>query len=168
MSPSPQELPPDAAQRAADVFEFLAKLAGSAAIVWGFIAKVLKPYNDWRRRRLVEAIRSALKEELEVISRLEARDEKLDLVLERQSQIFEEMDLFMLVTGDAAERLDELQGLLDEVGFASPDRRIEVGDRRAAEYDRRRAASLALEQLSQRLTARRRGEPIDRHRGVAS
>lgn len=163
-SPVPQ-LTPDDADRIADVIEFLAKLAGGLAIVWGFIAKVLKPYVDWRRRRLVEAIRSALKAELEVISRLEERDEKIDIVLDRQSQIFEEMDLFMLVAGDAAERLDEVQGLLDEVGFASPERRTEVGDRRAAAVDRRRAAGLALEQLSHRLTARRRGEPIDRGRG---
>lgn len=138
------DVPPDAPQRAAEVLEFLAKLAGALAIVWGFIAKVAKPFVDWRRRRLQEAIRDALRADLDPLRELPSR---VELALERQDQVFDEIDLFLEVIADNRDRINEINGFLDEVGFASRDRR---------HAERRRTADEAFDELQGRLRSRRR------------
>jgi hypothetical protein len=152
-APGP-DLPPDAAQRAADTIEFIAKLAGSLAVVWAFIAKVGKPFTEWRRKQLTAAIREALATELAAIAKIPERDEevnaKLMLALERQGQIFDELDLFVMVVAEGRERMDDLSELLDETGFASRERRRNP--------DRRHAADQALTELQGRLVSRRRRE----------
>lgn len=154
MNPPVQDLPPDPAQRVADTVEFLARIAGAALIVWGFIAKAGKPYFQWRQKQFSATIRAVLKEELACLAQLTAREEeinaKLDLALERQERVFDELDLFVAVLADSRDRLDEVKDLLNEAGYASRDRRIHS--------DRRVAADEAMAELQGRLRGRRRQE----------
>lgn len=145
MNPPSPQLDPDAAQRALDVVEFLAKLGGGLLIVWGFIARVAKPFVDWRRKRLQDAIRDALKADLDPLREL---PDRVRLALERQDQVFDEIDLFVAVMSDHRERLEEFSGLLDEVGLASRDRRVNA--------ERQRLADDAFAELQGRLRSRRR------------
>lgn len=155
------DLPPDTQQRVADTVELFVKLAGALGIVWAFLVKVAKPYREWRHRQLTAAIRTALQPELKVVSELAAANNsvsaKLMLALERQSEIFDEFDLFVVVVADNRDRMEEMKELLDEAGFASRDRRQHA--------DRRRRADEAMEQLQGRLIARRRKEDELRNLG---
>ena len=147
MNPPPPDLPPDATQRAADVVEFLATVAGSLLIVWGFIARIAKPFVDWRRDRLRDAIRDALKADLDPLRALPSQVKR---ALDRQDQVFDEIDLFVAVIADNRERLDDISSLLDEVGYASRDRRTST--------ERRQLADDAFAELQGRLRSRRRKE----------
>lgn len=142
------EIPQDAAQRAADVLEFLGKAAGSLALLWAFIAKVGKPYIEWRGKRRALEIRSALKTELDCIGKMPEIERDLQLILERQNRVFDELDLIGGIATENHERLDEFRELMDAVGFASR-------DRRDAE-DRRQHVTDALRELNDRRNARRR------------
>lgn len=152
----PPQLTPEMQGRIADVAEWLVKVGGSLALMWGFLARVAKPYVEWRKRKLVESIREAVQPELTVMTSLKADHQaivkKLDVSLARQSELFDEIELFITVIADHHDRLEEVRELLDEAGFASRDRR-DPPDR---ERDRRRAADLALEELQGRLRRRRR------------
>jgi hypothetical protein len=154
VNPPPPELPPDAAQRAADTVEYLAKFAGSLGALWLFVAKVAKPFTEWRRKQLTAAIREAMAPELAAIAEIPDRDRevnaKLMLSLERQGQVFDELDLFVLVVADLKDRHDETNELLDAAGFGSRERR--------RGHERRQAADDALAELQGRLVSRRRRE----------
>lgn len=162
MNPPAPDLPPDSAQRVLDIAEFLAKFVGSLAAVWIFLRRGGKPAIEWYRKRRIEVIREALKPELDCIAGLPARDErtdaKLDLSLERQSRIFDELDLLLVVVADGRERQDETNDLLDEV-FATADRRQST--------TRRQAAEAALAELQGRVISRRRREEELRSPGGA-
>lgn len=144
----------DGAELVGAVVEFLAKVAGSLLIVWGFIVRVWKPFVEWRRRRLTDAIRLALKAELEAMAGLPERDQalldKVNLALDRQEQVFSEIDLFVIVMADSRDRMDEVTDLLNVSGFASRDRRP------VERTDRRRHADEAMAELQGQLRARRR------------
>lgn len=153
-APAP-DLPPDTAERVADIMEYTAKTAVSLSAVWAFIALIARPFTEWRRKRLREAIREALKPELAAIADMPAREtetnRKLDIALRRQDQVFDEIDLFVLVVADNRERLAEMQDLLDSTaGLTAGDRR------RNAPGARRRLADEALQELQGKLRARRR------------
>lgn len=148
MAPSPQDLPPDSAERIGDVLEFGAKAALSVGAIWALIARVFKPLAEWTRKRRALAIRAALAPELAVIAALPEREEKLDLALERQDRVFDEIDLFVTVMADNRERLDEMNDLLNAHGFASRDRR--------SASERRQFADEAMAELQGRMVARRR------------
>lgn len=151
MTPNAPQIPPDAAKHVGDVLEFGGKAAVALGAMWAFVIGVVKPYSAWRSKRRADEIRAALKPELDAIARLIAREEetdkKLDLVIDRQTQVFDEIDLFMVVVADNRERLDETNGLLDEV-FSSRDRRVHSA--------RRQAADVALAELQGRVRMRRR------------
>lgn len=157
MNPPVQDLPPDTAERVGDVLEWGGKLAVSLAAIWAFIAKIGKPYFAWRQRMRQQMIRSALTEELDCIKRMttkqEETDHKIDLVLERQTVTFEDMELFLDIAHGIKERQDEVSDLLDEVGLASRDRRE---GREGRDEDRRSRVSTALDALQDRRKARRR------------
>lgn len=152
MNPPPPDVSPEAAQRVANALEWLAKFAGSLLALWLFIARVGKPYFEWRDRQRATTIRAVLREELACLATISEREEangkKLDLALARQDQVFGEIDLFVTVMADNRDRIDELNELLNEAGYASRDRRIAA--------DRRRAADEAMAELQGRLRGRRR------------
>lgn len=149
-APGPQ-IPPEAAKHVGDVLEFGGKAAVALGAIWAFVIGVVKPYSAWRSKRRAAEIRAALEPELKIIAALRDREEevdrKLQLTLDRQSQVFDELELFLVVVGDNRDRQNETNALLDEV-FASPDRRVNGV--------RRQAADEALEQLQGRVRMRRR------------
>lgn len=155
MNGAAPDLPPDPAQSALNVLEFLAKAAGAAVIVWGFIKTVGKPYFEWRQRRLNEAITIVLKKELHEHT-MEMAD-RIDLALARQDRVFEEIDLLVVVMADDRDRHDEMTELLNTQGMASKNRRVHA--------DRRQAADEAMAELQGRLRSRRRKtDEIDEER----
>jgi hypothetical protein len=151
--PAPQ-LPPDVGQHLGDVLEYAAKAAVSVGALWAFIAKIAKPFVEWRRHRLTVAIRAALGPELKMVAEIKASEEErgelVKLALERQSQLFSEMELFLVVVAEARDRLDDFSALLDEVGFSSRNRRAETTG------DRRRMSDEAMAQLQGIVRMRRR------------
>lgn len=146
-APGP-ELSPEQVQRVGSVLEYSAKAAVSAGVLWAFFAKIAKPFVKWWSARRAVEIRLALKSELDCMNRMPDLEEAIKAVLERQTAMFEEMDLFMVVANENHERLDEFRDLMDEVGLASRDRR-EVADRR-------QQVTGALKELYERRQGRRR------------
>lgn len=132
--------------RAADTLEFLARIAGAGLIVWGFVAKVGKPYFEWRQRKLNEAITAVLK--LSLAGYTKEITDKIDIALERQTRVFEEVDLLVVVLADNRDRMDEMKEMLDGAGFSSRNRRVHA--------DRRIAADEAMAELQGRIRGRRR------------
>ncbi len=146
MNPPAPQLPPDGADRLADILELLTKAAGLFALAGAFIQWAIKPYIKWRRARLTEAITAALEPAMQTA--LEPLKGPVMLSLERQNLIFDELDLFITIVAEHQDRQDETNTLLDEVGLASHDRRV-------SETRRRRAVE-ALEELQGRARMRRR------------
>jgi hypothetical protein len=146
---------PDLTQRALDVAEWSAKLAAAAAAVWAIVEKVGKPYAEWRRRQLAAVIRDVLKEPLAQLEALDDREkeifELLTRVLARQDQLFRDIDAFITIATTNKDRLDEMNELLDALGFSS-ERRMDV--------DRRERVEQLLRDLSVRQTARKRFEDL--------
>ena len=140
---------PELSKRALDTLELWAKVAGSLTALALFVHKILKPYQDWRRKSLADLIREVLKEELEKLDAVVDREEEvfvqLGRVLARQDALFADIDAFLEIGSDNRERLDEVNGLLDKIGLTS--------DRRAG--DRGRFDEL-MEQLHDRRNQRRR------------
>lgn len=147
---------PELTQRALDVAEWTAKLAAAAAAVWAIVEKVGKPYADWRRRQLAIVIREVLKEPLAQLETLGDREkeifELLTRVLARQDQLFKDIDAFILIATTNKDRLDEVNELLDALGFTT--------DRRDGDSDRRNKVELLLRDLNARQTARKRYEDL--------
>jgi flagellar biosynthesis/type III secretory pathway M-ring protein FliF/YscJ len=144
-APPPSD--PEITARVADVLELLAKVAGAAAIVWGFLAKVAKPWIEWRRatkakaRKELEAqMREWFKEELTQFGLISAVVPRIDV-------LFEDHDLLLELALDNRERHDETNELLDFLGFTS--------DRRTSD-DRREKVSQMVHTLAERRRDRRR------------
>lgn len=128
MNPPPStDLDRETIQRASDVVEFLAKTGGSLALIWAFIAKVWKPYQEWRRRNMTMLMREVLKNELAQLSSLISREEgcadKIEGLVGQISELFTEHDLLLDVVYDNRDRIDETNDLLDAVGLAN-ERRV--------------------------------------------
>lgn len=115
------------AARAGDVLEFWAKAAGVALALWQLVERVGKPYFAWRQKRFDASIRAVLKAELECINSVVEREEEikglLERIIERQDEIFADIDLFIEVAQDNRDRHDETAELLNALGYSSKDRR---------------------------------------------
>jgi hypothetical protein len=116
------------AERVADTLELLAKGGGLLAMLWAFIARVLKPYHDHRREALARTIREVMMPVL--------------------APILEDHDLLLEIALDNRDRHDEVNELLDALGFTT--------DRRTSE-ERREEVAQMIHLLSDRRRARRRG-----------
>lgn len=142
---------PEFTKRALDVAEWVAKLAAAVAAVWALVEKVGKPYANWRRGQLAAAIHEVLKEPLAQLEAMAEREreifELLGRVLARQDQLFRDIDTFITIATMNQDRLDEVNELLDALGFTS--------DRRA-DSDRRAQVEHLLRDLSLRQKARKR------------
>lgn len=153
MSPQPEQ---EIAQRAGDILEFWAKAAGVALAIWQLVERVGKPYFSWRQKRFEASIRAVLKKELECIDGVKEREEEikslLERVIERQDEIFADLDLFIEVAQDNRDRHDETTELMNALGFASRDRRA-GGERRE---DRTAHIDTLMGELRGRAVERRR------------
>lgn len=153
MSPTVPTPDPTISKRALDVIQWLATVAGSLAILWGFMAKVGKPFVEWRRRRMAEVIREVLTAELSRLDGICDREEQIldgyQKVLARQEAIFRDLDMLIEIALDNRDRLDEMNALMDELGLSSRDRR-----ERAIDVDN------MIDTLNERRKARRRKLPI--------
>lgn len=161
MNPAvPPQLDPHTAKAVNDVIEYGGKAAVSLAAIVGFFRLVAQPIMNWRsaardRRKKAEAelIRSVLAEEIQKLDAICAREETVldeyQKVISRQEQIFRDLDILLEVALDNRDRLDEMNSLLDEVGFCSRDRR-----------DRESDVILMVEGLLERRKQRRRKLPL--------
>jgi hypothetical protein len=158
--------PPDAetARVLNDVLEWGGKAAVSLASIWGFVALIAKPFMEWRKRRdgerrreLAVEIHDILKPELERLEKVGLCADRIEMVLQRQSALFSDIDDFLSIAHTNVERLDEMNDLLDAVGFST--------DRRVDDEQRAHVAHL-LSTLRDRQRARRRGDdpPPEGHR----
>lgn len=124
-----------ASERIASTLELLAKAGGILGMLWAFLAKVAKPLIAWWRESQAKTIRTVLAPQLEKLDRLIEQEDgctqRMERVLERVGEVFEEFDLVMAVTTYTQERQDETNDLLDEV-FAL-DRRIDPVRRKRVE-----------------------------------
>lgn len=145
---NPPAAPPDPefTKRALDFAEFGAKLVVALGAMWAFVVKIVKPYSDWRKQRLAAELREILKPELDRLERLGACADRIEIVLERQSAMFNDIDDFMLIARTNTERIDETNDLLDEVFHL--DRRVNA--------DRRKVIDTILADLAHRQQNRRR------------
>lgn len=128
---------PDLAAHALSVGEFLVKLAGIVGALWVALMKIWKPYQTWRRSHYRELTKDVLAPELKQLDELTGLRVLCERILEgqkrfgeRQDQIFEEMDHFHLVAQENSDRHDEMNLLLDEVGFTSDRRRATAKEQR--------------------------------------
>lgn len=130
--------PPDAeiAGRVASTVELWAKIAGSGAIIWGFLEKVAKPYYRWRREAQGRIIREILAPELAQLAQFKDQEDgcarRLEVVLRHLQELFGDHDNLYLVAMDNRERIDETNELLDSMGFSSshhhPDRAAYIAE----------------------------------------
>lgn len=145
-----QEIDPHIAERLASVFEFLTKLGGVVGALWVAIAKVAKPYQEWRRQHLAATMREVFAPELKVLADAVASEhscaDRMDRVLARQEALFDDFDLQLVIVADTRERQDETNALLDEV--LSLERRIDD--------ERRQEVKKMIDTLHDRRAARRR------------
>jgi hypothetical protein len=118
---------PHLSERAADTIELLVKAGGLMGMLWAFIARVLKPYHEYRQQQLARTIRSVVAPMLE--------------------PILKDHDVLVEIALDNRERHDETNGLLDFLGFTS--------DRRTNE-ERREEVSQMVHALTERRRERRR------------
>jgi len=151
-APPPSEL----SKHALDLADYFARLVGGLAALWVAVSKIAKPYTAWRRRHFAEIIKDVLSTELEQLGRVVNRDgelrEWLEKIYHRQERIFEEMDLFLAVSQENHDRVDELNGLLDAMGLTS-ERRMDA--------TRRERVDQLLAGLNARQVARARGADDD-------
>jgi hypothetical protein len=130
-APAPTD--PQIAEKVASVVELYAKIAGALGAVWLGLAKVAKPYQEWKREHLATTMRDIFAAELtQLAEAVEAETscaERMAKVLQRQEDLFDEFDLVIAVVHDTRDRQDETNQLLDALAFTS-DRRSN-GDRRA-------------------------------------
>lgn len=137
---------PETIQRASDVIETLAKVAGSLGIVWAFVAKVLVPYRRWKDAHRAREIREALKPELDAFADLLHPDEGWKARLDRVEKT---LDKLVPLALDNQNRHDETNELLDALGFTS--------DRRGGKERREQELREMVEELnSERRHFRRR------------
>lgn len=153
MTPTPTSA--DAMKRLLDTLETWVKLGGALAALWLFIRRVLKPFIEWRRKSLAILIKEILKDELNRLDSVGAREDEvfrlLGRVLARQDEFFKDVDAFILIATHNTERIDEVNDLLDASGYAS--------ERRSGE-DRRNVEG-QMQQLLERRRLRRRLQTDD-------
>lgn len=144
----------DLSSRALGVVEFWAKFAGGAAIVWGFVVKIVKPLMDWRRKRMSDMIRAALKPELDLLqgnsTQMQEIAEDVSRMAQRQEEVYMEIDSLLEIAQDNRDRHDETADLLNAMGLSS--------DRRLA--DRRQRVEELFEGLNDRRKERRRRDDV--------
>lgn len=152
IQPTTQAITPGA--HALDVLTFATKAALAFAAFWVAMSKIVKPlykwwreYGDARRKALAAEIREILQPELEKLSLISSCNSRLDVVILRQKALFVDIDDFLQVARNNTERVDEINGLLDVVGFST--------DRRSDD-DRRRRIDVVLNALTERQKSRRR------------
>lgn len=149
---------PEIAGRIASTIELWAKIAGGVIGIWALLAKVWKPYVEWRREQLSKQMRETFAHELaqlddlrrdlkEIVDNEHGCAEKMEIIVTRQEQVFEEFDLVAAIMRDIHYRADETNDLLDAMGFTS--------DRRSSE-DKKRDVEVMLARLQVRQTERRR------------
>lgn len=145
-------LPPEANDRALDIIEFLTKFSGALLALWAFLAKVGKPYVEWRRRHLAEMMRDVLKDELAAMRRFTEQEDlcaqRLDHATARIEEIVEEHDMVVQAVHSIAETQEEMWDLLTALGLHANERR--TGDDRRVHLDE------MLTDLSERRRSRRR------------
>lgn len=141
MTPAVPPPEPSTQQRLIELADYLARVVAAVGGLWVFVEKVAKPYSEWRKKRederrkaLALEIRDILKPELEQLAQLPACTERIEVVLLRQSALFEDIDAFLHIAGSNTDRLDEVNDLMDAVGFTSGDRRVD--DERRVEVQR--------------------------------
>jgi hypothetical protein len=142
------------AAHAYDVLTFATKLLLAFSAFWLATSKVVKPlyqwwrsYGDARRRALATEMREILKPELDKLTLISTCNDRLDVVILRQKALFVDIDDFLHVARNNSDRLDEVNELLDAVGFST--------DRRGNDERRKRVEDL-LNGLAERQRARRR------------
>lgn len=144
---------PELNDRLASIVEFFIKLSGGFVAVYAVVEKIGKPYFEWRKERLAQEIRKVLAPELERLGQLSICNERLEVVLDRQSALFRDIDNFIVIATTNTERIDETNDLLDEVFHL---------DRRSDGVKRQQIDQL-LKDLAERQRARKRHEDSDEH-----
>jgi hypothetical protein len=124
---NPPSSDPQLSERAADTIELLVKAGGLLGMLWAFMEKVLKPFQERRKDRTARAIRDAMVPVL--------------------GPILEDHDTLVEIALDNRERHDETNELLDLLGFCA--------DRRTSD-DRREKMTAMVESLAERRRERRR------------
>lgn len=110
---------PQITERAASTVELLIKSGSLLGMLWLGVTKVLKPYHDYRRNSLKAAMAEILEPTMAKMN--EAIDKEADcaerqtVVYERQTALFEDIDLFLKLAEDSHARHDETNGLLDQL-----------------------------------------------------
>jgi hypothetical protein len=149
---APMPSDPENAVRALDIIEFLTKFSGALLALWAFIAKVGKPYVEWRRRHMAELMREVLKEELAALARVTSQEElcaeRLTAAAQRMEDVLDEQEVMSKAIHSIAETQDEMWDLLTALGLNANDRR--EGDERRVHLDD------LLTDLSERRRSRRR------------
>lgn len=141
-------------ERLLDILEFGAKAAIALGAVWAFIAKVATPLIEWRRRARKQELRTAFEAELQLLnSMVETANELVSDTEETVLQVralFGDMDRVLEIATDNRERIDEINQLLDQLGFSSE---------RRSDSERRAEIDAMLDSLNEERRRRRRGEP---------
>ncbi len=143
--PPPEQV--EVAARIAATLELWAKIGGTLVLLWGFVAKVIKPYQTWRRDSMARVIREVLAPELgqlrEILAHEDGCASRLEVVLRQMQDLFGDHDHLVTIAMDNRDRLDETNDLLDSIGFASdrrhPDRIARIEAMVTALDERRRA-----------------------------
>lgn len=143
MTPPQHGVDPNTVQRASDVLELLAKVAGSLGLLWAFLAKIWAPYKQRRDENLKRAIREALQSEINVVEALNHPEEGWKSRIERIERTLDRLSELALNNQD---RHDETNDLLDALGFTT--------DRRSG--DERRDINQMVTELKERRHKRRR------------
>lgn len=137
-SPNPPEL--EVVNRLASILELLAKGGVVFGLLWGFLVKIWKPYQESRRKALAATIREILEPELAQLKEIqdgikdtrEYEDScanRLELVLTQLQNLFGDHDDLILLAKDNRDRHDETNDLLDAVGFTTDRRHPEDEER---------------------------------------
>lgn len=141
----------DPTARALDVIEWAAKAAIALGSLKVFLAGIYKPFVTWRRAHTAKVVREVLDPELSALRKIIVQEEgcatRMEEVLVQTRMIFQEFDDVLEVLMDNRERIDETNGLLDEMGFST--------DRRGTDA-RHEQVKVMVEKLHERRKHRRR------------
>lgn len=118
---------PQLSKRAAETIQILVEAGGLLGMLWAFLAKVLKPYHEYRRNHMARLIREVMVPVLR--------------------PILDDHDVLLEIALDNRERHDEMNELLDILGFST--------ERRASD-ERRAKLTEMVETLADRRRERRR------------
>ena len=113
-----------ASERVASTIELLVKAGGLLGMLWAFLAKVAKPYHEYRQQQMARTIKA--------------------VVAPMLAPIVNDHDLLLEIALDNRERHDEVNALLDALGFttdrrSTDERRAEIAEMVATLAERRRA-----------------------------